>query len=186
MEFSKIATDMNTKIENDEQMTVDVELESGETITCAIIIVLTVNSKDYIVLLPLDKNENTIYLGKDLNEKYEKDTLKEVYNLLKNFNFDLKNIIIDFTLARGLGYYTGTIFEIAIPEFGGSCGGGGRYDKMIGNFTGQNTPACGFSIGFERIILLLMEQGFKVPGASKKVASLSIKQSFWRALDDAN
>lgn len=56
MEFSKIATEMNTRIENDEQMTVDVELESGETITCAIIIVLTVNSKDYIVLLPLDKN----------------------------------------------------------------------------------------------------------------------------------
>ena len=56
MEFSKIATEMNTRIENDEQMTVDVELDSGETITCAIIIVLTVNSKDYIVLLPLDKN----------------------------------------------------------------------------------------------------------------------------------
>ncbi len=56
MEFSKIATEMNTKIENDEQMTVDVELDSGEVITCAIIIVLTVNNKDYIVLLPLDKN----------------------------------------------------------------------------------------------------------------------------------
>ena len=56
MEFSKIATDMNTRIENDEQMTVDVELDSGEVITCAIIIVLTVNSKDYIVLLPLDEN----------------------------------------------------------------------------------------------------------------------------------
>lgn len=60
MEFSKIATDMNTKIENDEQMTVDVEIETKdgkiEVITCAIIIVLTVNSKDYIVLLPLDEN----------------------------------------------------------------------------------------------------------------------------------
>ena len=56
MEFSKIAMDMNTKIENDEQMTVDVELDSGEVVTCAIIIVLTVNEKDYIVLLPLDKN----------------------------------------------------------------------------------------------------------------------------------
>ena len=60
MEFSKIATDMNTKIENDEQMTVDVEIETKdgkiEVVTCAIIIVLTVNSKDYIVLLPLDEN----------------------------------------------------------------------------------------------------------------------------------
>lgn len=60
MEFSKIATDMNTKIENDEHMTVDVEIETKdgkiEVVTCAIIIVLTVNSKDYIVLLPLDEN----------------------------------------------------------------------------------------------------------------------------------
>jgi uncharacterized protein YrzB (UPF0473 family) len=60
MEFSKIATDMNSKIENDEQMTVDVEIETKEgkieVVTCAIIIVLTVNSKDYIVLLPLDEN----------------------------------------------------------------------------------------------------------------------------------
>ena len=60
MEFSKIATDMNTRIENDEQMTVEVELESGEVVNCAIIIVLTVNTKDYIVLLPLDENgQNT-------------------------------------------------------------------------------------------------------------------------------
>ena len=56
MEFSKVATEMNTRIENDEQMTVDIELDDNKTVTCAIIIVLTVNSKDYIVLLPLDKN----------------------------------------------------------------------------------------------------------------------------------
>lgn len=71
-----------------------------------------------------------------------------------------------------MGYYTGTIFEIAMPEFGGSCGGGGRYDKMIGNFTGNDVPACGFSIGFERIILLLMESGFQVPTQPKKIAYL--------------
>ena len=60
MEFSKIATEMNTKIQNGEQTTVDVELNSGETVTCAIIIVLTVGEKDYIVLLPLDENgQNT-------------------------------------------------------------------------------------------------------------------------------
>lgn len=56
MKFSKIATDMNTKIQNDSSMTVDIELESGETVTCALIIVLTVKDKDYIVLLPLDEN----------------------------------------------------------------------------------------------------------------------------------
>ena len=81
-------------------------------------------------------------------------------------------IVFDPTLVRGMSYYTGTIFEIAIPEFGGSCGGGGRYDKMVGNFTGRDVPACGFSIGFERIVLLLMEQGFKVPTENKKVAYL--------------
>jgi len=100
------------------------------------------------------------------------DWMREIasaVNATKEADFEL---VFDPTLVRGMSYYTGTIFEIAIPEFGGSCGGGGRYDKMIGNFTGQNTPACGFSIGFERIILLLMEQGFKVPGASKKIAYL--------------
>ena len=62
-------------------------------------------------------------------------------------------ISFDPTLVRGMSYYTGPIFEIAMDEFGGSVGGGGRYDEMIGKFTGQNTPACGFSIGFERIVL---------------------------------
>ena len=59
-----------------------------------------------------------------------------------------------------------------MPEFGGSCGGGGRYDKMVGKFTGNDVPACGFSIGFERIILLLMENGFKVPSQPARVAYL--------------
>ena len=81
-------------------------------------------------------------------------------------------MVFDPTLVRGMGYYTGTIFEIAIPEFGGSCGGGGRYDKMVGNFTGTDVPACGFSIGFERIVLLLMESGFEIPGSKEKVAFL--------------
>lgn len=81
-------------------------------------------------------------------------------------------IIFDPTLVRGMSYYTGPIFEVAMPEFGGSCGGGGRYDQMIGRFTGKEVPACGFSIGFERIILLLMENGFQVPGAAGKKAYL--------------
>ena len=66
-----------------------------------------------------------------------------------------------------------------MPELGAACGGGGRYDKMIGKFTGNDVPACGFSIGFERIILLLMESGFKIPERPKRVAYLverSIRQ----------
>ncbi len=87
----------------------------------------------------------------------------------KAADFDL---VFDPTLVRGMSYYTGTIFEIVMPELGASCGGGGRYDKMVGKFTGQEVPACGFSIGFERIILLMLESGFKIPGESKKVAYL--------------
>lgn len=100
------------------------------------------------------------------------DNLMEIaqtVNAVKEAEFAL---VFDPTLVRGMSYYTGTIFEIAIPEFGGSCGGGGRYDDMIGNFTGQKVPACGFSIGFERIILLLMEQGYQIPERPKKIAYL--------------
>ena len=81
-------------------------------------------------------------------------------------------ISFDPTLVRGMSYYTGPIFEIAMDEFGGSVGGGGRYDEMIGKFTGQNTSACGFSIGFERIVMLLLERGYEVPGTGEKKAYL--------------
>ncbi|MCD8300841.1 MAG: histidine--tRNA ligase, partial [Clostridiales bacterium] len=82
------------------------------------------------------------------------------------------NMVFDPTLARGMSYYTGTIFEISIPDFGISCGGGGRYDEMVGKFMGHDVPACGFSIGFERIIMLLMESGFRVPQTRLKMAYL--------------
>ena len=81
-------------------------------------------------------------------------------------------IAFDPTLVRGMSYYTGPIFEISMDEFGGSVGGGGRYDEMIGKFTGNNTCACGFSIGFERIIMLLMERGFQIPQIGTKKAFL--------------
>jgi histidyl-tRNA synthetase len=86
------------------------------------------------------------------------------------------SLVFDPTLVRGMSYYTGTIFEISMPELGAACGGGGRYDKMIGKFTGNDVPACGFSIGFERIILLLMESGFRIPERPKKVAYLVEKK----------
>ena len=80
------------------------------------------------------------------------------------------------TLVRGQSYYTGTIFEVTMDDFGGSVAGGGRYGKMIGKFTGQDTPACGFSIGFERIVMLLLENGYKVPGGRQKKAYLLEKK----------
>lgn len=82
------------------------------------------------------------------------------------------NIKFDPTLVRGQAYYTGTIFEVVMDEFGGSVAGGGRYDKMIGKFTGQETPACGFSIGFERIVMLLLDNGYAVPAQKGKKAYL--------------
>ena len=91
----------------------------------------------------------------------------------KEADFRMK---FDPTLVRGMCYYTGTIFEISMDEFGGSVGGGGRYDKMIGKFTGQDTPAVGFSIGFERIVMLLLERGYQVPTSRPKKAYLLEKK----------
>ena len=91
----------------------------------------------------------------------------------KECQFHLK---FDPTLVRGQSYYTGTIFEVTMDDFGGSVAGGGRYDKMIGKFTGQDTPACGFSIGFERIVMLLLENGYEVPSKKEKKAYLLDKK----------
>ena len=104
-----------------------------------------------------------------------KESFQEIIDSVEATKGDFFDLVFDPTLVRGMSYYTGTIFEIAMPEFGGSCGGGGRYDKMVGKFIGNDVPACGFSIGFERIILLLMESGFKVPKAGRKVVYLMEK-----------
>lgn len=106
-----------------------------------------------------------------LDSQYADDlmTIMNSVDQIKGADFKLA---FDPTLVRGMSYYTGPIFEISMDEYGGSVGGGGRYDEMIGKFTGQSTCACGFSIGFERIVMLLMERGFKVPGSSRKVAFL--------------
>lgn len=106
-----------------------------------------------------------------LDEKVADDmeTIIQSVEEVKTANF---KIVFDPTLVRGMSYYTGPIFEISIDGFGGSVGGGGRYDEMVAKFTGQQTPACGFSIGFERIVLLLMEKDFQVPTKAGKVAFL--------------
>ncbi len=66
---------------------------------------------------------------------------------------------VDPSLARGLSYYTGAIFEIAVPDLAGSLGGGGRYDNLIGMFLRQDVPACGISLGLERILVVMEERG---------------------------
>lgn len=115
------------------------------------------------------------YLGNILGDYLEEEVaenlsqIKESVSATVDTNF---TIVFDPTLVRGMSYYTGTIFEIEMPEFGSSVAGGGRYDKMIGRFTGSDVPACGFSIGFERIITIMMDNDFQIPSKSQKVAYL--------------
>ena len=116
-----------------------------------------------------DVAEGVAFLKDTLGDYLEEEVVKNMteiataVNATKAADFQL---VFDPTLVRGMSYYTGTIFEISIPELGAACGGGGRYDKMVGKFTGNDVPACGFSIGFERIILILLENGFEIPGRS--------------------
>ena len=86
---------------------------------------------------------------------------------------------IDATLARGLSYYTGAIMEVAVPDLAGSLGGGGRYDNLVGMFLGEDVPACGFSLGLERIIVVMTERGMFPPGAESAPADVMV--TVWNA-----
>lgn len=120
------------------------------------------------------------YLREVLGEYLEAGTAEDMETIIATVDevksADFK-IVFDPTLVRGMSYYTGPIFEISMDEYGGSMGGGGRYDEMIGKFTGNDTCACGFSIGFERIVMLLLERDFEVPSAAKKKAFLIDKKA---------
>ena len=86
------------------------------------------------------------------------DDLREVLQFA-NANGTDQRIKLDPTLARGLAYYTGAIIEINVADLAGSLGGGGRYDNLVGMFLGKDVPACGFSLGLERIIVVMSERG---------------------------
>lgn len=123
-------------------------------------------------------------LGGFLDPEYA-DGLITIINsveAVKNADF---RMAFDPTLVRGMSYYTGPIFEISMDEFGGSVGGGGRYDEMIGKFIGQKVPACGFSIGFERIVMLLLERNYQVPEKPQKTAYLLDKKLSPEQIRDA-
>lgn len=115
------------------------------------------------------------------------DNFKRMFDVVSSV---VEDIVFDPLLARGMGYYTGAIFELSSSDFDSSLAGGGRYDTMIGKLSGRPAPACGFSIGFERIILLIMEGKVKVPkgDCATKVALLYDKKdmsSLKRALATA-
>ena len=84
------------------------------------------------------------------------------------------HLAIDATLARGLGYYTGAIFELAVPDLAGSLGGGGRYDDLVGMFLGQRVPACGLSLGLERILVVMGERGMFPPDVGRPPADVLV------------
>jgi histidyl-tRNA synthetase len=116
------------------------------------------------------QKENREHFNKDLldhlsefigqHEEGQKgvNELRQIVELTKS-NSAFGNILVDVTLARGLSYYTGAIMEISVPDLAGSLGGGGRYDNLVGMFSGQDVPACGFSLGLERIIVVMTERG---------------------------
>ena len=85
------------------------------------------------------------------------DNLAEIIAVIQSLEDHFK-IEFDHTLVRGMGYYTSTIFEITYGDLGYSIAGGGRYDKMIGKISGSDVPAVGFSIGFERIVDLILSE----------------------------
>ena len=122
------------------------------------------------------------------NFEIDENIVNSLDEIMKQVSEDLDcKIVFDPTLVRGMGYYTGPIFEIRVDDLASSVGGGGRYDNMVGNFINQSVPACGFSIGFERLVLLLEERGFVIPSKKEKIAYVvSDKNNLSNALKKAN
>ncbi len=98
---------------------------------------------------------------------------------------DEYDVRFDPSLVRGQGYYTGTVFEVASEKFGGTVAGGGRYDGLIGRFTGEQIPAVGFSIGFERIFSIINENNIELEGGRPKVAILYKEEDILEAIRES-
>ena len=107
-----------------------------------------------------------------VSDKSIVENLRYVMDNVRESSGGKYDIVFTPSLVRGQGYYTGMVFEISSPHFSGAVGGGGRYDKMIGKFIGEEVPAVGFSIGFERICSILLENNFSVPSIKEKCAVL--------------
>lgn len=141
-----------------------------------------------------DKNAIDKFIGLFENGSLTLDSIADVCDA--DYVNDLKYIIdtvdkasngtipVEFTpsLVRGQGYYTGTIFEVAAEGYSGAVAGGGRYDNLIGKFLNEDIPAVGFSIGFERIFGILMEQNYAIPDRKKRIAVFYDKDNYADAL----
>lgn len=108
-----------------------------------------------------DNSARLNYLRKNLKRPAALKGLEDLQTVLQLSEAvgTASRLCLSPNLARGLSYYTGAIFEIVAPGVSGSLGGGGRYDNLVGMFAGKNIPACGFSLGLERILLVLEERG---------------------------
>jgi histidyl-tRNA synthetase len=106
------------------------------------------------------------------------DDLREILRLCASTRA-ARHVQIDLSLARGLSYYTGSIFEIAVADLAGSLGGGGRYDELVGMFLGQPVPACGISLGLERILVVMSERGMFPPSLTSAPADVMV--TIWNA-----
>lgn len=111
-------------------------------------------------------------VSKKCSDSSVADDLKYVISTAEKVSEGKYKISYAPNLVRGQGYYTGMVFEISCPDFSGAIGGGGRYDNMIGKFSGEKVPAVGFSIGFERICSILLERNYKIPSQKEKCALL--------------
>ena len=117
-----------------------------------------------------------------------KETLEQLRTIIETADklSDGYTVEFDPSLVRGQGYYTGTVFEVASKQFGGTVAGGGRYDNLIGRFTGDAVPAVGFSIGFERIFSIVTENNIQLAGSRKKTAILHSPESILEAIAKSN
>lgn len=122
------------------------------------------NLSDLLSKLPLSLNKISEIVGSEVTER-----LTKIISQSENIADGKYKIEYDASLVRGQGYYTGTVFEVRSEKFGSSVAGGGRYDNLIGKFLGENIPACGFSIGFERIFSILSDENRKA-SAREKIA----------------
>ena len=113
------------------------------------------------------------------------EKMRQVLRFAREIAYGRFNVVYDKSLVRGMGYYTGMVFEIVSPKFGSSVAGGGRYDNMIGKFTGESVPAVGFSIGFERICAILQEEGFVPPRGETVILVYNQTDDFAEVADKA-
>ena len=106
----------------------------------------------------IDIKENGIQaLTKYVEENEHLNNLKTIINTVNELSNNLYSVCFDISIIRGQGYYTDCVFEVYLDDFNGACGGGGRYDNMIGKITKQDCPAVGFSLGFERLYSIIAE-----------------------------